>query len=284
MTLEMERLPTESFMRSPELAAEYQDVHGLYGLYDKLAFTNGLMLVGPKGIGKSLSVAAYAAKNKIPQIAFDCSEDVRRSHLLGGFVLRGGDTPFVLGPVTTAFEVANEVGSCILTLEEANTLTPQMQKVLNGILDFRCRVEVPEAKKVFQLNPGAKLWVVGTMNFAGYGGVYELNEDLKSRLNMLPMTYPSTGDERVVLEAYNTRVSLGLNKTTLNGLLTLAHETRQQAMEYALSTRDLTQLMQNIAALGADKALWLMSGKFEGEDRTAFRQRVSSVFGIEIAA
>ena len=96
-----------------------------------------MVLVGPKGIGKSLSVASYAAKVDSPVITFDCSEDVRRSHLLGMFVLRGNETPFVLGPLTTAFEIANETGRCILILEEINALSPQMQKVLNAPLDFR---------------------------------------------------------------------------------------------------------------------------------------------------
>lgn len=284
MAASIERLDTASFVRPKSLVTDYKDVGKLFDLYDKLAYTNGLMLVGPKGIGKSLSVAAYAAKTGVPQITFDCSEDVRRSTLLGSFVLRGGETPFVLGPITTAFEVANEFGSCILTLEEVNTLTPQCQKILNPLLDFRKRLEVPEAKRVFALNPGAKLWVVGTMNHSGYGGVYELNEDLKSRVNLLALNYPATSDEREILEAFDKANNMKITKAALNGLLTLAHETRQKGMEYALSTRDVCQVMTNAHALDSmEKALWLISGKYEGEDRNVFLERVFSIFGVKIA-
>ncbi len=134
------------------------------GLYKETDDPKPLIQVGPKGVGKSLSYAAYARKHEIPLITFDCSEDVRRSQLVGMFILRGTETPFVLGPLTTAFEVANEHGQCIVILEEVNALTPQMQKLLNGCCDFRRRIEVPECKRVFELKKGAKVWFTGTMN------------------------------------------------------------------------------------------------------------------------
>lgn len=233
--------------------------------------------------GKSLSIASYAASKGIPLVTFDCSEDVRRAQLLGAYIIRGNETPFVLGPIPTAIEIANETGVCILVLEEINTLTPQMQKVLNAVSDFRRRVEINEAKVVYALKPEARLLIAGTMNHAGYGGVYDLNEDLKSRLNLLPLDYPSSAEEQKILAAYQKRHSLQVTTSLITGVLTLAHETRQQAMEYALSTRDLTQLLYNMDKIGVPRSLWIMSGKFEGRDRETFMQRVKSVFGVDAA-
>lgn len=276
----LERLPTEDFV--PGEIPTYVDVQNLHDIYDSLAFTANVILVGPKGIGKSLSVAAYAANRKTPLVTFDCSEDVRRSHMLGMFVLRGGETPFVLGPVTTAFEIANEVGECILSLEEINALTPQMQKGLNATADFRKKIEVPEAKKVFRLKEGAKLWIVGTMNTAVYGGTYQLNEDLKSRFNLIPLDYPELGEEKKILSSVLNGHAAKLRSQVVDSMLRLAHQTRQGEIDYALSTRDLVQLGMNIALLGSKRAFWILSGKFDDDDRVRVARWVEDIFGITV--
>lgn len=278
MTLQIERLSAEDYVARQGLV--YVDTRELHPLYEKLAFLSNLVLVGPKGIGKSLSVAAYCAKKGYPVITFDCSEDVRRSHLLGMFIPRGAETPFVLGPLTTAFEIANEVGHCVLIFEEVNALTPQMQKVLNGTTDFRRAIDVPECKRVFRLKPEAKLWIVGTMNNAVYGGVYALNEDLKSRLRMVPVDYPKKDDERRIVAEVLHQSGVPGEAGLLAKLLTLAQETRQGAIEYALSTRDVVQIMEDAHRIGLNRALWIASGKFEGSDRAAVLQRIESIFGI----
>ena len=278
----IERLSSDAFSPSQDLT--YVDTHGLHELYEKLAFRSNLVLVGPKGIGKSLSVASYATKTDTKILTFDCSEDVRRSHLLGMFVLRGTETPFVLGPLSTAFEVANECGSAILVLEEINALSPQMQKVLNSSLDFRRRIEVPESGQVFKLDKGAKLWITGTMNTAVYGGVYELNEDLKSRIRLVPMDYPQVAQEQQILAEVLKSQNITVPPNVVNHVLTLAHETRQKSMDYALSTRDVVQVLEDSSYVGLKKALWLVTGKFEGEDRATISERIESIFGINVAA
>lgn len=270
----IERLQAEDF--APDTSLAYIDTNQLHPIFDKLAFRANIILVGPKGIAKTLSVAAWAAKQKCPIVTFDCSEDVRRSHLIGNYILRGDETPFVLGPLTTAIEIANEKGECILCLEEVNALTPQMQKVLNPLGDFRRRIEVPECGKVFRLKEDAQLWLCGTMNTSVYGGVYELNEDLKSRFRMIPVDYPSKKAEAAIIaEVVKTSK---VPKETIKSILTLAHETRQKSMDYALSTRDVVQIIEDIEASDLETALRLASGKFEGQDRDLFVKRAKSTF------
>lgn len=276
MTAHIERLPTTEFIPTTPLA--YSDVWGMDALFTGLAFKSNIILVGPKGIGKTMSFQNYAQKNKTPIVTFDCSEDVRRSTLLGMHVIRGGETPFVLGPVTTAFEIANEVGSCILVLEEINALSPQMQKVLNPLSDFRKRIEVPECGKVFSLRPGAKLWVVGTMNTSAYGGVYALNEDLKSRFRMLSLGYPTSEAEAKIVQAQIPNADPMLVKR----VMLLAQETRQKSLEYALSPRDIIQIVEDAQVIGISKALRIALGKFENDDQTTVRQRIQSIFGVNL--
>jgi MoxR-like ATPase len=273
----IERLPADAF--SPYTGLEYEDVFELHPLFDKIAFKANLILVGPKGIAKTLSIASWAGGEGCPIVTFDCSEDVRKAHLIGMFTLRGGDSPYVLGPIPTAIEVANEVGKCILCLEEINALTPSVQKMLNAVGDYRRRIEVPECQRVFELKGGAELWLVGTMNTSVYGGVYELNEDLKSRFRMLPVGYPAKGDETRILKRV---CGNGIKSDTVKDILTLAHETRQKNLAYALSTRDVVQLVEDTGWCGIEGALRLASGKFEGEDRNFFLTRIQSIFGVSV--
>ena len=103
--IQIERLQASDYYADPDLV--FVDVFDLHDLYDRLAFKSNLILVGPKGIGKTLSVASWCGKQDIPIITFDCSEDVRRAQLLGTFFLRDqNSSPFVLGPLTTVFELA----------------------------------------------------------------------------------------------------------------------------------------------------------------------------------
>jgi nitric oxide reductase NorQ protein len=269
----IERLATSEFR--PSTSVFYKDVYNLHALYKRVAFGANLVLVGPKGIGKTLSVAAYASEIGCPIVTFDCSEDVRRNHLYGAFILRGSESPFVLGPIPTAVEIANEVGRCILCLEEVNALSPQSQKLLNPISDFRSRIELPEAHKVFRLKGNSQLWIVATMNTSVYGGVYLLNEDLKSRFRMIPLDYPTEVQELSIVGSDG-------DPTIVKQVLTLAKESRQGHVGYALSTRDVEQVLADIKTTDIKTALWMVSGKFEGEDRTWLQQRVRSIFGITL--
>ena len=280
--IQIERLPTEAYAAPDNL--RYSDSVGLHSLFDRLAFDGDLILVGPKGVGKSLAIAAYAAKHKHPLVTYDCSEDVRRNHLIGSFVLRGNETPFVLGPLPTAIEIANETGHCILTLEEVNSLTPQVQKILNGLTDFRRRIEVPEAGKVFALKPEAKLWVTGSMNTAGYGGTYQLNEDLASRVRLVTVDYPEPAEEKAILKSALTPAAASkVTASLVDRLLTLAKETRQKgALEYALSTRDLVQILSDYPKLGDKLTFQLVLGKYEGETRETMKKRIQSTMGVTL--
>lgn len=278
--VDIERIDASEYVASRDLV--YIDTHELPFIYDRMAFKSNLILVGPKGIGKSLSVNWWGGQNDVPVVSYDCSEDVRRGHLLGACTLRGDHSPFILGPVTTAFEVANEVGRCILCLEEINALTPQMQKVVNAPSDFRRAIVLNEAKQVFRLRPGAQLWILGTMNTTVYGGVYQLNEDLKSRFRLVPLGYPTIEKEREIIQAVVENLP---PEEVINDVLTLATETRSgKVLEYALSPRDVVQILEDISLVGLEKALWIATGKFEDSDRPTVERRIQAAFGIALGS
>lgn len=140
-------------------------------------------------------------------------------------------------------------------------------------------MEVPEAQKVFKLQPGKELWVTGTMNTAVYGGVYALNEDLKSRFRVISVDYPNPTSEKKILDAV---LNGGVRKEVVKQVMTLAHETRQASLDYALSPRDVVQLLEDIAALDLTRALRIVVGKFEGTDKATVRERITSIFKVDL--
>jgi MoxR-like ATPase len=159
-----------------------------------------------------------------------------------------------------------------------NTLSSQMQKLLNPVLDFRRKLEVPEISARFELNDGANLFVIGTANPTGYGGTYDINEDLKSRFVEVEMTYPMPPAEKRILRAMAPE-GFEFTQSAFDTLVNLAKETRQGAMHYMLSTRDLVQALHLVPRVGWTTVMFLMGQKFTGPDRALFLDRVRDITG-----
>lgn len=265
----------------------YVDVFNLIPLYQKVMFQENLLVRGPKGDGKSLSVVHLAAMTQTPLITVPCSEDIKKRDLVGNFFVKGSQTPFMLGSVATAIDVANECGRAIIVFEEVNALTPNTQKQLNEFLDFRKSVSIPQAGKTYRLRDGAQIWSVGLMNPSLYGGTYDLNEDFRSRWIEVEIGYPSPGQEETILEA-NVPIPPGVAPETYANLIRsctmLAAETRDKkhSLSYSLSTRDVVKLLRTFLFLGQDDALQLLFHKFEGKDRETVAARISSGFSYKV--
>lgn len=261
----------------------YVDVFNLMPLYGKLAFQKNLLIKGPKGDGKSLSIVAFAAHTQTPLITVPCSEDTKKKDLIGTFFIRGNETPFMLGGMATAIDMANEYGRAIIAFEEVNALTPQTQKQLNEFLDFRKSVSIPQIGKTYRLNEGASLWITAMMNPSVYGGTYELNEDFRSRWIEVDLGYPTQDQEISILRANVTvpeHIPPEIALDVMRKCVSIAAQTRDKkfGINYALSTRDVVGLASLIYLLGMEEALQLLSHKFEGKDHEMMAARISSTF------
>lgn len=258
--------------------APFIDVYNLFPEYVKFAFMDhgNLLVKGPKGNGKSLSIRAFAAHYKIPLVVIECSENTKDLQLLGRYVMVGRETHFVLTGISKAIRTANEVGRCILLFEEFNALTPQSQKMLNGVLQEKA-VEVDSLGQTFRLAEGASVWYTGTMNPSVYGGTYDLNEDLKSRMGEIEIDYPPTELEKQVIRANLGQLDASL-ESVVDLVLRFAKESRQHAIGYALSTRDVVRTIQTVRTNGLKTALQMLVCKYEGEDRKTAMARINSIF------
>ncbi len=279
--IEVRYTPASNLFVGEEL--KFIDIFGLLDFISHLSLDKvsnswdppNLLLTGPKGNGKSLLFAYLAQKNDLPYLSLDCSEGTRDRHLKGGYIVNSsGSTPFVLGTISNAIQVANENKIAMLVLEELNALSPQLQKDVNALTDFRKKIEVPELSHRFALNPGCKLFVCATMNPAVYGGTYELNQDLKSRFIEIEVPYPSAAAERQLLRAMTNDQ---FSDDILGRLVDIAQQTRQDATGYALSPRDLLQILNMIPRVGWDDALFLLAQKFNEVDRLLVIDRIKDI-------
>lgn len=285
------RPPVEDFISGG--SPPFVDVHDLLDLFEKTAFKYNLLLKGPKGCGKSLAVDYFASATGTPKITMNCSEDSKEKHILGNFIIKQGangmESPWVLGAVAKAIDIANECGRAILVFEEVNALTPQIQKQLNSLLDFRKSVDIGQLSRSFKLREGALLWVTGTMNPSVYGGTYELNEDLRSRWTDVDLAYPNKAQERAIIDANVSFTPLPApaqdpNKqlvdwnSMIDSFIKLGGETRTGETTYALSSRDLVNHVMLAKDLGVEKALQLLVCKFEGDDKKTMIARITTIF------
>ena len=271
----------------PDSDPNYKDI-GLLTILDKLAFKSALIMKGPKGAGKTLAIQEFAARNGYPIIRHDCTEDTSTRDFIGSFAAQGKSIFYALGAITTAIEVANEMGGAILILEEINSLSPGAQKMLNPIADYRQEISVAKIGKIFKVGPGKKIWVIGTMN-PNYSGTYSLNEDLRSRFAIFEVGYMKEDDEKDLLTTHlkNLREIEKLSSAdtkVINGIMSLAQETRGNEMGYALSTRDLIRFLDNYYTFDSvDKPLKILEGKYDNDYLEALRARVASAMKCDLS-
>lgn len=252
-----------------------------------------LLLEGEKGTGKTIFIMNHAKNNKIPIIQYDCSEGTKKTDLIGGFTFINDESFFRFGVLATAIELANECGIAIVDLEEVNGLTPQMQKLLNQLLDSRNHVYIQELNRSIKLNKDAKLLICATMNPSTYGGTNEMNEDLKSRFYKYKWHFPSKEEIKNILNFD------GIDEDIKEGILNLVQESqvgvKNQELTYAISPRDIDMLLKVYRKLLAsssdemkEKALEFairgaILGKYDEIDEERYiRQRINSHLGLEI--
>jgi len=276
---------------------EYIEWQGEFEVYES-HLENGrpLLLMGPKGIGKTLSLAKFACERGIPIIQMDCSERTTRYDLIGRFALRGEEVIYILGVMPLAIKIANEHGEAILVFEELPALTPQMQKVLNQLLDWRRHVYVPELNTTYRLKENARLMIAATGNPPEtYGGVYELNEDLIDRFSVWRWSYPSKDVEEKVIETIVGPLD-ELDRETLGLYIKLAEDLRnatevnklayvpspRAGVQFMRLLKSYSKIMERKRAVKFALRTAIVDKAQDKGTRDTIRARINSIFGVRI--
>ena len=231
------RSPTESHFITQE--PYYERVGSEVELIDA-AYANGLpiLLKGPTGCGKTRFMEYMAWRLKRPLITVSCHDDLTTSDLVGRYLVKGGETIWVDGPLTRAVRAG---GICYL--DEIVEARKDTMVVIHPLADDRRMMPI---EKLGQLLQAPREFCLAISYNPGYQSVLkELKQSTRQRFVALSFDYP-----KAELEAKIIRHETGLDQTATSKLLKLAEMTRNlkgNGLEEGASTRLLVHAGKLIA-------------------------------------
>jgi len=160
----------------------------------KAAFRQGLSVVlkGPTGCGKTRFVEAMAYDLERPLITVACHDDLTTADLVGRFLLRGGETEWVDGPLTRA---VREGGICYL--DEVVEARQDTTVVIHPLADHRRQLPIERLGITLDAAPGFCLVV--SYN-PGYQSVLkDLKDSTRQRMIAIEFGFPPAEVEEEIV-------------------------------------------------------------------------------------
>jgi nitric oxide reductase NorQ protein len=197
------------------------------------AWRRGLpvMLKGPTGCGKTRLVEFIADRAGVPLFTVSCHEDMTASDLLGRYVLTGGDTEWVDGPLTRA---VREGGICYL--DEIVEARQDATVAIHSLADHRRELNV-ERLGGERLQAADGFMLVVSYN-PGYQSVLkDLKTSTRQRMVSIELGFPPPELELEIL-----RNEAGIEHEAAEDLIRLGQAIRRvkdAGLREAASTRTL---------------------------------------------
>jgi nitric oxide reductase NorQ protein len=205
-----------------------------------------VLLKGPTGCGKTRFMQYMAWRLKRPLITVSCHDDLTASDLVGRYLVRGGGTVWVDGPLTTAVKAG---GFCYL--DEIVEARKDTTVVIHPLADDRRILLIEKKGEALKAPPE---FLIALSYNPGYQSVLkDLKQSTRQRFLALEFTYP--GED---LEADIVSHESGVSEDTAHRLVSLAEKTRNlkdRGLTEGASTRLLVHAGKLIAAgIGPGKA------------------------------
>jgi nitric oxide reductase NorQ protein len=160
----------------------------------KAAHARGLALLlkGPTGCGKTRFVEAMAHDLGRPLVTVSCHDDLTAADLVGRFLLDGGDTTWVDGPLTRAVRKG-----AICYLDEVVEARQDTTVVLHPLADHRRQLHIDRLGTVVDAADGFGLVV--SYN-PGYQSVLkDLKDSTRQRMVAIELDFPPADVEEKVV-------------------------------------------------------------------------------------
>jgi nitric oxide reductase NorQ protein len=218
----------------------YQPVGNEVDLF-RAAMRRGLpvMLKGPTGCGKTRLVEYIAATADVPLYTVSCHEDMTASDLLGRYVLTGGSTEWVDGPLTRA---VREGGICYL--DEIVEARQDATVVIHSLADHRRELNI-ERLGGERLAAANGFLLVVSYN-PGYQSILkDLKSSTRQRMVTIDLDFPPPEVELEIL-----RQESGINGAVAESLIRLAAAIRRiddAGLREVASTRTLISAAMLVA-------------------------------------
>lgn len=233
-----------------------------------------LLLKGPTGCGKTRFVEHMAARMNLPLYTVACHDDLSAADLIGRYLLKGGETVWVDGPLTRA---VREGGICYL--DEVVEARKDVTVVLHPLTDDRRRLFIDRTGEDLAAPPSFML--VASYN-PGYQNILKkLKPSTRQRFLSIGFDFPAPELELKVLKH-----ETGLDDRRAGALVRLAGHIRKLSgmdLEEGVSTRLLVYAGSLIAAgMAVNRALEaavIEPLSDDADTQQALRDLAATVFG-----
>jgi nitric oxide reductase NorQ protein len=141
------------------------------------------LLKGPTGTGKSRFVEFMAFTLNRPLITISCHEETSSTDLIGRFIIKGAETLWLDGPLTTGVKQG-----AIVYLDEVAEARPDVIVAIHSLTDHRRELFIDKLGKTIKANEDFML--VASFNPGYQRGFKELKPSTRQRFVALSFAYP----------------------------------------------------------------------------------------------
>lgn len=195
-----------------------------------------VLLKGPTGCGKTRFMHYMAWKLRRPLITVSCHDDLTASDLVGRYLIRGGETVWIDGPLSAAVKAG-----AICYLDEIVEARKDTIVVIHPLADDRRMLPVEKKGEILKAPPE---FLIALSYNPGYQSVLkDLKQSTRQRFLALDFVYPAKERETEIV-VHETGVREDFART----LVSLAEKTRN-LKDKGLIEGASTRLLINAAKL-----------------------------------
>ena len=195
-----------------------------------------ILLKGPTGTGKSRFVEYLAHMLGKEMITISCHEETSSTDLIGRFIIKGAETIWLDGPLTTAVKNGK-----IIYLDEIAEARPDVIVAIHSLTDHRRELFIDKLGETFKAHPDFML--VASFNPGYQRGFKELKPSTRQRFIALTFQYPDAKTEQsIVME------ETGIDDDNAKKLVSLGNKVRNLT-ELGLTETVSTRLLVDAAKL-----------------------------------
>lgn len=195
-----------------------------------------VLLKGPTGSGKSRLVEYMAYKLERNLVTISCHEETSSTDLIGRFIIKGAETIWLDGPLTTAVKYGY-----IVYLDEVAEARPDVIVAIHSLTDHRRVLFVDKLGETFKAHQDFML--VASFNPGYQRGFKELKPSTRQRFIAISFNYPES-----ILEKEIVKKESGIDDDTAGKLVALGNKIRNLS-ELGLTETVSTRLLVDAAKL-----------------------------------
>lgn len=215
----------------------YQPIHKEINVFEH-AYTCKIpfLLKGPTGTGKSRFIEFMAHKLETKLITISCHEETSSTDLIGRFIIKGAETIWLDGPLTTAVKEGH-----IIYLDEIAEARPDVIVAIHSLTDHRRELFIDKLGETFKAHENFML--VASFNPGYQRGFKELKPSTRQRFVAVSFAYPEPKIEAEILVS-----ETGIEKNIAKKLVNIATKIRNLT-ELGLTETVSTRLLVDAAKL-----------------------------------